>query len=74
MVAGPELVRITTEFEMCIEKVREKASVTLQHDQTKSTQVTFACKKFDRCNGRHGEPFYGREQGSVKAGYKGYNR
>ena len=27
---------------MCIEKVHEKASVTLHHDQAKSTQIMFA--------------------------------
>jgi len=42
MVAGPELVRMTSEFETCIEKVHKKASVLLHHDQTKSTQATFA--------------------------------
>ena len=42
MVAGPELVRLTTEFEVSFENFHKKHSGTQHHDQTKSTQLTFA--------------------------------
>ena len=44
MVAGPELVRITAEFEASIDKFNEQSLEVLSchRDQTKSTQVTFA--------------------------------
>jgi len=41
MIAGPGLVKITTEFEMSIKKLHEKTTVLLHHDYTKSTQMTF---------------------------------
>lgn len=41
MVAGPELVRITTEFEASMERKHNKPLETRHHDQTKSSQVTF---------------------------------
>ena len=42
MVAGPELVRISTDFEASIKELHKRTSETRHHDQTKSTQVTFA--------------------------------
>eukprot|EP00918_Siedleckia_nematoides_P001651 GHVU01003885.1.p1 GENE.GHVU01003885.1~~GHVU01003885.1.p1 ORF type:complete len:227 (+),score=31.22 GHVU01003885.1:512-1192(+) len=43
MVAGPELVRITTEFEASSEgRSNKTASETRQHEQTKSSQMKFA--------------------------------
>ena len=42
MVTGPELVRISTEFEASIKELHKRTSETRHHDQTKSTQVTFA--------------------------------
>ena len=42
MVAGPELVRLTTEFETSLENFHKKPTGTQHHDQTKSTQVIFA--------------------------------
>ena len=43
MVAGPELVRISTEFEASIKELHKRTSEeSRHHDQTKSTQVTFA--------------------------------
>ncbi len=42
MVAGPELVRITAEFEVSMERLHQRSSNTNHHDQTKSNQVTFA--------------------------------
>lgn len=39
MVTGPELVRITTEFEA---ELHKRTSETQHHDQTTSTQMTFA--------------------------------
>ena len=43
MVAGPEVMRITSEFEASIEGMHRKiASETLHHEQTKSIQATFA--------------------------------
>uniref|UniRef100_A0A1X7T7W9 Tesmin/TSO1-like CXC domain-containing protein n=1 Tax=Amphimedon queenslandica TaxID=400682 RepID=A0A1X7T7W9_AMPQE len=42
MVAGPELVRITTEFESSVHKWHKHSSETLHHDQTKSTQLRFS--------------------------------
>ena len=42
MVAGPELVRIGTEFEASIKELHKRTSESQHHDQTKSTQVTFA--------------------------------
>ena len=42
MVAGPELVRLTTEFETSFENFHKKPTGTQHHDQTKSTQVIFA--------------------------------
>ena len=42
MVAGPELVRLTTEFETSFEIFLKKPTGTQHHDQTKSTQVIFA--------------------------------
>ena len=42
MVAGPELVRITAEFEVSMERLHQRSSNTNHHDQTKSNQVTIA--------------------------------
>ncbi len=43
MVAGPELVRITAEFEASIEGLHKRmTSKTRHHEQTKSSQVIFA--------------------------------
>ncbi len=42
MVAGPELVRITAEFEVSMERLHQRSSNTNHHDQTKRNQVTFA--------------------------------
>ncbi len=42
MVAGPELVRITVEFEVSMERLHQRSSNTNHHDQTKSNQVTIA--------------------------------
>ena len=40
IVAGPEIVRMTTELERCIE-TKQSHLETRHHEQTKSTQVTF---------------------------------
>ena len=40
IVAGPEIVRMTAEFERCLE-TKHSHLETRHHEQTKSTQVTF---------------------------------
>ncbi len=42
MVAGPQIMRITMEFKTFIESKRKKLQETHHHEQTKSTQATFA--------------------------------
>ena len=42
MVAGPELVRMTTELEASVQKFHQNPSKTKHHDQTRSIQVRFA--------------------------------
>ena len=42
MVAGPEMMCISAEFELSVDKMHRRMSETQYHDQTKSTQVTFA--------------------------------
>ncbi len=41
MVAGPELVRVTTKFEACIAELHKRSSEVRHHDQTKSIQMMF---------------------------------
>ena len=41
MVAGPELVRMTAEFEASLEGKHMGSQTTRHHEQTKSSQVTF---------------------------------
>ena len=41
MVSGPELVRMTTEFEASLETKHKKSQETRHHEQTKSVQVSF---------------------------------
>ncbi len=59
MVAGPELVRITAEFEVSMERLHQRSSNTNHHDQTKSSQVTFAqhVKSLDEVIEEMGNPF-----------------
>lgn len=48
MVAGPEIVRITSEFEASMEKFHQRTSKTKHHDQMKSMHpgdVRSTCKK-----------------------------
>ena len=42
MVSGPEVARMTTEFEASIGMCKRMNTVTRHHEQTKSIQVTFA--------------------------------
>jgi len=42
MVAGPEVVRVTAEFEASMEGKKRLSSETCHHEQTKSSRVTFA--------------------------------
>ena len=41
MVAGPELMRMTSEFETSLERKNNKSLDTSHHEQTKSFQMTF---------------------------------
>ena len=67
MVAGPELVRLTT-FEVSVEIFHKKPSGTQHHDQTKSTQVIFAqqVKNLVQVIEDIGNPFLEESKGLLK--------
>jgi len=51
MVAGPEIVRVTAEFEASMERQNKRIShVTKHHEQNKATQETFVRQVSDLCN------------------------
>ena len=67
-VAGPELVRVISEFEATMVVKQQNADQRNHHEQTRSAQLLFArhvhAVVTSQCNGWQGQPIWGGKPGS----------